>query len=181
MRRLSGMVVAGALLVLPVFALSAQAQEAAAQGQAAQPKPTPLTYSTDTVIVIYSVNPGKDADYEQVIAKLMDALAKSTAPEAKQQLAGWKVVKSPSSLTKDDSSSYIHIISPVVKGADYSIPNIVYAVSTDDEKRAFYDLYKGALKGAISQMTGNVIAIPDVAPSAPAAPAAPAATGGGAQ
>ena len=40
----------------------------------------------------------------------------------------------------------------MVKGADYSISNIVYAVSTDDEKRAFYDLYKGALKGALSQI-----------------------------
>ena len=163
MRRLSGMVVAGAMLVLPVFALSAQAQEAAAQSK---PAVTPLTYSTNAVIVIYSVNPGKDADYEQVIAKLRDSLNKSTAPEAKQQLAGWKVFKSPTSLTKDDSSSYIHIISPVVKGADYSIPNIVYAVSTDDEKRAFYDLYKGALKGAISQMTGNDVAASSSAPTA---------------
>ncbi len=159
MRRLSGMVVAGALLVLPMFSWGAHAQEAA--------KPNPLTYPTDTVIVIYAVNPGKDADYEQVLAKLRDALNKSTAPEAKQQLAGWKIVKSPTSLTKDDSSSYIHIISPVVKGADYSIPNIVYSVSTDDEKRAFYDLYKGALKGAISQMTGNSIVAASAAPSAP--------------
>jgi len=174
MRRLSGMVMAGALLVLPIFGLSVQAQDQ----PAAQSKPavTPLTYNTNAVIVIYQVNAGKDADYEQVIAKLRDSLAKSTVPEAKQQLAGWKVVKSDKALTSDASTSYyIHIISPVVKGADYSIPNIVYAVSTDDEKRAFYDLYKGALKGAISQMGGNDIA------AAAAAPSAPPATGGGAQ
>lgn len=164
MRRLSGMVVAGAMLVLPLFSLSAQAQEAAGQAQAAAPPKT--TYTANTVIVIYSVNPGKDADYEQVMAKLRDALNKSTAPEAKQQLAGWKVVKSEKSLTNDTSSSYLHIISPVVKGADYSIVNIVYSVSTDDEKRAFYDLYKGALKGAISQMTGNDIVTSSSAPTA---------------
>src|SRR5215207_4569407 len=117
MRRLSGMVVAGAMLILPAFVLSGHAQEAAAQ-PAGPPK---TTYSADAVIVMYSVNPGKDAEYEQVIAKLKEALAKSTAPEAKQQLAGWKVVKSPTSLTKDTSSTYIHIISPVVKGADYNI------------------------------------------------------------
>ena len=138
MRRLSGMVVAGAMLVLPAFALSGHAQEAPAQPQAAAPQKT--TYNADTVIVMYAVNPGKDADYEQVITKLRDALGKSTVPEAKQQLAGWKVVKSQKSLTNDTSSTYIHIISPVVKGADYSIVNIVYAVSSDDEKRAFYDL-----------------------------------------
>ena len=170
MRRLSGMLLAGAMLMLPAFSLSGHAQEAAAQ-----PAPAKTTYSTDTVIMIYSVNPGKDAEYEQVIAKLKEALGKSTAPEAKQQLAGWKVVKSPSSLTKDSSSSYIHIISPVVKGADYSIVNIVYSISTDDEKRAFYDLYKGALKGAISQMTGNDLGAASAQPTAGGGGGAPGA------
>jgi hypothetical protein len=164
------MVVAGAMLVLPAFALNGYAQEAAAQPAAAAPQKT--TYNADTVIVMYAVNPGKDAEYEQVIAKLREALGKSTAPEAKQQLSGWQVVKSQKSLTNDTSSTYIHIISPVVKNADYSIVNIVYAVSTDDEKRAFYDLYKGALKGALSQITAN---------NPVGAPAAPAAAAGGAQ
>ena len=118
------------------------------------------------------MNPGKDADYEQVVAKLREALAKSTAPEAKQQLAGWKVVKSQKSLTNDASSTYIHIISPVVKGADYNITAIVYGVSNDDEKRAFYDLYKGALKGALSQITAND---PGTASATPAAATAGAA------
>jgi hypothetical protein len=156
--------VAGALLLLPAFSVSGHAQEAAAQPAA----PTKTTYNADTVIVMYAVNPGKDADYEQVMAKLKEALGKSTSPEAKQQLAGWKVVKSQNSLTKDTSSTYIHIISPVVKGADYSIVNIVYAVSTDDEKRAFYDLYKGALKGGLSQVNANDLGASSAAPAAPA-------------
>ncbi len=162
MRRLSGMVVAGAMLILPAFASSTHAQEAAA----AQSAPQKLTYATDTVITIYEINPGKEADYEKVIATLRDALNKSTAPEAKQQLATWKVVKSPKPLSNSGAPTYIHIISPVVKGADYNISQIVYAVSTDDEKRAFFDLYKGALKGALSQMTGNDIATASSAPTA---------------
>jgi hypothetical protein len=160
------MVLAGAMLMLPAFSLSGHAQEAAAK-----PAVNKLTYNADAVIVAYAVNPGKDADYEQVIAKLKEALGKSSAPEAKQQLAGWKVVKSQTSLTKDTSSTYLHIISPVVKDADYSIVNIVYGVSTDDEKRAFYELYKGALKGGVMQVNANDLG------AAPAAPAAPA--GGG--
>lgn len=169
MRRLSGMVLAGAMLMLPAFSLIGHAQEAA------KPAVTKNTFDTDTVIIVYAVNPGKDAEYEQVIAKLKDALVKSTDPMAKQQLAGWKIVKSPTSLTKDQSSSYIHIISPVVKGADYSISNIVYAVSTDDEKRAFYDLYKGALKGALSQLSGNDLGAASAPPAAPAGAGAPGA------
>jgi hypothetical protein len=155
------MVVAGALLVLPAFSASSHAQDSAAQSA-----PQKLTYDTDTVITIYSINPGKEADYEKVIATLREALAKSTAPEAKQQLATWKVVKTPKPLSNDGAPTYIHIISPVVKGADYNIVQIVYAVSTDDEKLTFYNLYKGALKGAISQMTGNDIATSSSAPTA---------------
>ena len=155
MRRLSGMVLAGAMLMLPVFSLTGHAQEAAAAAQPA--KPAAQTYSADSVIVMYAINPGKEADYEKVIATLRGALAKSTAPEAKQQLASWRVVRSEKPLTPD-GTTYIHIISPVVKGADYSISNIVYAVSTDDEKRAFYELYKGALKGALSQINAVDVA-----------------------
>src|SRR5262245_53481679 len=110
MRRLSGMVLAGAMLMLPAFSLTGQAQEAAKP-----PAPAKTTYDTDVVIVMYAINPGKEADYEQVIGKLREALGKSTAPEAKQQLAGWKVFRSPKPLSAD-GTTYIHIISPVVKG-----------------------------------------------------------------
>ena len=168
MRRLSGMLLAGALLILPAFAQTAFAQEAAATPAQAGPQKT--LYTGELAIVVYAVNPGKDADYEQVMAKLRDALGKSTAPEAKQQAAGWKVFKSEKPLTQDGASTYIHIITPVVKGADYSIVNIVYSVSTDDEKRAFYDLYKGALKGTLSLIQGNSVAVTGAA-----------ASGGGAQ
>jgi hypothetical protein len=167
MRRLSGVVLAGAILILPALSQPAVAQQPAAEpaAQPAQPAPQPAaqpapqktTYEGDTAIVIYAANSGKDAEYEQVIAKLKDALSKSTDPQAKDQLAGWKVIKLSKPLTQDGSSTYVHIIDPVVKGADYSIVNIVYAASTDDEKRAFYDLYKGALKGGLSQWTGTVV------------------------
>jgi hypothetical protein len=172
MRRLSGMVLAGAMLTLPAFSLTGHAQEAAAQPQAAAAPPK-TTYTGDTAIVMYAINPGKEADYEKVIATLRGALAKSTAPEAKQQLAGWKVLRSEKPLTPD-GTTYIHIISPVVKGADYNIVQIVYAASTDDEKLAFYNLYKGALKGALSLVQANEIA------AASAQPAAAAAAGAGA-
>jgi hypothetical protein len=144
------------MLILPAFSQSAFAQEAApAAAQAAAPQKT--TFDGDSVVWIFSVNPGKDADYEQVIAKLKAALAKANTPEAKQQAAGWTITKSTKPLTQDGSSTYIHIINPVVKGADYSIVNIVYAQSTDEEKRAFYELYRGSLKGALSMMQATTV------------------------
>ena len=156
MRRLSGLVLAGAMM-LPAFSQSALAQDAAAAQPAAQPAVQKLTYDGDAVIVVYAANPGKDADYEQVITKLKEALAKSTDPQAKAQASGWTVTKLAKSLDTAGGSTYVHIINPVVKGADYSIVNIVYAASNDEEKRAFYDLYKGALKGGIAQWSGTTV------------------------
>jgi hypothetical protein len=155
MRRLSGVVLAGAILILPAFSQSLTAQESAPAAQ--QPAAPKTTLDGDAVILIYAINPGQDAQYEQVIAKLKDALAKSSDPQAKEQAKGWTVTKSLKPLTQDGSSAYIHIINPVVKGADYSIVNIVYAQSSDEEKRAFYDLYKGALKGGLSQMNAQAV------------------------
>jgi len=143
------------MLMMPALSQRAFAQEAAAQ-PAAQ-APTKTTFDADTVVWIFAVNPGKDAEYEQVIAKLKESLGKSTAADAKQQASGWTVTKSTKPLTNDGSSTYIHVISPVVKGADYSIVNIVYSASTDEEKRAFYELDRGSLKGPLSLMLSNTV------------------------
>ena len=152
MRRLSGMVLAGAMLMLPAFSLSGHAQEAAAQ-----PAANKTTYNADAVIVMYAVNPGKDADYEQVLAKLRDALNKSTAPEAKQQLAGWKVIKASKPMP-DGNVIYTHVISPVA-GADYNILQVLYGTFTDPtEQKTLYDLYRGAFVGNLGISSGTVVA-----------------------
>ena len=148
MRRLSGVLLTGAILMLPAFSQSALAQAA----------PQKTTYTGDVVLAAYTINPGKEADYEKVIATLKDALAKSSKPEAKQQLAGWRVVKN-SAAQPDGSSLYVHVISPVVKDADYSITNIVYEVVTDPMARTdFFNLYKGALQKPLFVIQGPVTA-----------------------
>ena len=145
MRRLSGVLLAGAILVLPAFSQQALAQEKG---------PQKTTYTGDMVIAAYVVNAGKDADYEKVIATLKDSLAKSPRPEAKQQLAGWKVVKN-SAAQPDGSSLYVHVITPVVKDADYTITNIVYEVVKDPaEQTNFFNLYKGALQKPLFVIQG---------------------------
>jgi hypothetical protein len=146
MRRLSGVLLAGAILLLPAFSQHASAQNA----------PQKTTYSGDAVIAAYVVNAGKEADYEKVIATLKDSLAKSSKPEAKQQLAGWKVIKN-SANQPDGSPLYLHIITPVVKDADYSITNIVYDVVTDPTARTdFFNLYKGALQKPLFVIQGPI-------------------------
>ena len=146
MRRLSGVLLAGAILLLPAFSQSAFAQA----GQK-------TTYTGEVVIAAYVVNAGKEADYEKVIATLKDALSKSSRPEAKQQLAGWKVIKNAMN-QPDGSPLYVHIIT-TVKDADYSITNLVYEVVKDPmEQKTFYDLYRGALQKPLFVIQGPVAA-----------------------
>jgi hypothetical protein len=146
MRRLSGVLLAGAILLLPAFSQHASAQNA----------PQKTTYTGDVVIAAYVVNAGKEADYEKVIATLKDALAKSPKPEAKQQLAGWKVIKN-SANQPDGSPLYLHIITPVVKDADYSITNLVYETVNDPMARTdFFNLYKGALQKPLFVIQGPI-------------------------
>jgi len=148
MRRLSGVLLAGAILMLPALSQNAFAQ--------ATPPPK-TTYAGDMVLVAYAINADKVGDYEKVIATLKDSLAKSTKPEAKQQLAGWKIIKNAMA-QPDGSIVYVHVIT-VVKDADYSITNLVYEVVTDPMERLnFFNMYKGALKQALFAIQGPLVA-----------------------
>jgi len=102
MRRLSGVLLACAMFLIPAFSHG--------HGDLfAQNAPPKTTFTGDVAILAYAINPDKTADYDKVIAALKDALSKSEAPEAKQQLAGWKVIKNAMP-NPDGTIVYIHII-----------------------------------------------------------------------
>ena len=140
MRRLFGVLVAGVLLMLPAFS-----QPAYAQAQK-------LTFEGETVVWMVSIKPGKEADFEAVIAALKNALATSAEPSAKQQLAGWKVLKSIKP-QPDGTIIYTHLIT-VVPGADYGVMANIYASVKDPaEQKALYDKYAGAFDKNILQLS----------------------------
>ncbi len=139
MRRLSGVLLAAALIVLPAFSQGDAGGfgRASAQGQG-------VTFDGDTALWTVAIKGDKTADFEQILGKLREALTKSEKPERKQQGAGWRVVKTPKPLP-DGTVAYVHVINPVVKNADYSIMTILYEGFTDPtEQKALYDLYRGA-------------------------------------
>ena len=150
MRRLCGVLLACAMFLIPAFSHG--------HGDLfAQAAPTKTTFTGDIVVMAFAINPDKTADYEKVLASLKDALSKSEAPEAKQQLAGWKVIKNAMP-NPDGSIVYIHIISPVVKGADYSIMNNVYAAVKDPaQQKEVFDMYRGAMKQALFVIQGPLV------------------------
>lgn len=149
MRRLSGVILAGAILLLPAFSPGGGNVHA-------QQAPQKTTFTGDMVLWAFAVAPDKTGDYDEVVAKLKEALAKSERPEAQQQLAGWKVMKNATPQPTGEVV-YIHVISPVVREADYSITNIVYEVFKDPaEQTAFYEKYRGAVKAALFLIQGPV-------------------------
>ena len=151
MRRLSGVLLACAMFLVPAFTHG--------HGDLfAQSAPNKTTFTGDIVVMAFSINPDKTADYEKVLAQLKDALSKSEAPEGKQQLAGWKIIKNAMP-NPDGSIVYIHIISPVVKGADYSVMNNIYAAVKDPaEQKAVFEMYRAAMKAPLFVIQGPMVA-----------------------
>ena len=150
MRRLSGVVLAGALLLVPAaFSLG----DGKVHAQAAPP----LTFDTDTAIMTVTIKPDKTADFEQIVSKVKEALMKSDKPNRKEQAAGWKLLKGTTAM-KDGTIIYMHVISPVVKGADYGILPILYEVFTDPaEQRKLFEQYRDSFAANLGNGTYNTV------------------------
>ena len=124
------------------------AQQPAAAGEPTKPV---LTINSDAAIITLLIKPDKTADFEVVLNKLKDALAKSEKPERKQQAAGWKIVKS--SQMAQGNAVYIMIIDPVVKGQEYDISRLIAEVFPVEVQEIFAK-YKEAFAGrAISEVS----------------------------
>jgi hypothetical protein len=73
-------------------------------------------------------------------------------------MAGWKIIKNKEP-QGDGTILYIHVLDPVVRGADYSITNIVYEAFPDPQERIdFYDLYRGSINSAFFTIQAPVVA-----------------------
>jgi len=121
----------------------------------AQSQSQALTLEGDIALWTMSIRPDKTADFERVMAKLRDGLAKSGNPERQKQLAGWKVVRVKTPLP-DGNIAYVHVIDPVVAGADYTIMKALYD-AFPEERQALYELYRGAFVGNLSLASGDVV------------------------
>jgi hypothetical protein len=110
------------------------------------------------------------------MARLRDGLAKSANPTRRQQLAGWKVMRVKSPLP-DGNIAYVHVINPVVPGADYTIMQTLYD-EFPDERQQLYELYRGAFVANLSLAPGMLaLDMSSTAATAPPADAPPPAAG----
>ena len=116
--------VAGVLFAGTVQAAEpALAVQAAPAAQAEAPKASPFAFPGDGAVFLITVKPDKTADFEMVMGKVKEALAKSEKPERKQQAAGWKVFRA--SEAPPNGVIYMLITDPVAKGTDYSLQTIL--------------------------------------------------------
>jgi hypothetical protein len=124
-----------------------------------QPASAQTKFTMDGELALWSVavNADKTGDYEKILAKLKEVLSKRDAPEAKQQLAGWKVMKMAKPMA-DGKIIYTHVITPV-PGADYNILQQLYVTITDPtEQKTLYDMYRGAFSSNLSLASGAIVA-----------------------
>ena len=91
----------------------------------------------------------------QVMGKMKAALLQSDDPNAREQAAGWQVMKLEKPLP-DGNLADGHVIRPVVPGADYAVMQTLYD-AFPDERQALYELSRGAFVQNPSLVTGHIV------------------------
>jgi len=148
------------LMALPVPPPLANAQlQAQSQSQAQtatkESRPPAFTLEGDIALLTVAIKPDKTADFERVLVKLHEALVNSSDPLRRQQAAGWKVMKMPKPMP-DGNVAYVHVVSPVVKGADYSVLQTLYDEFPND-RQALYELFRGAFVQNLALSAGVLV------------------------
>ena len=140
-------------LAVGVLSASTVFAQAAAPAAAA---PNPFVFNGDGGVIFNFVKADKAADFEMVMGKLKEALAKSDKPERKAQAAGWKYFKAAEA-GPGGAVIYVFVMDPVAKGAEYSVGNILVEVLGSTEGQALYktysDSYANPAIGALLHLT----------------------------
>jgi len=86
--------------------------------------PNTRVFNGGAGLILYTIKPGSVTDFEMVLNKTKEALGKSEKPERKEQAKTWRVYKSDAA-GANGNVTYVMIIDPALKDADYNIVNIL--------------------------------------------------------
>jgi hypothetical protein len=137
------------LIAAPASAVASDAQQPATQQPAAQPAPPPgRMFGSDAGMMFNPIKPEAAADFEMVMGKLKEALAKSQDATRQQQAKSWKLFKAQEP-GPAGSVLYIFIMDPAVKDADYTVSKIL-SEAFPTEVQALYQKYSAAYAGGQS-------------------------------
>jgi hypothetical protein len=137
----------------PAFAQAAPA----AQAPAAAPAPQARVFTGDVGIMYNIIKPDKTADFEMVIGKLKEALAKSEDPVHKQMAQGWRVMKNPEPMAQGGNYLYVFLIDPVVKDADYTVSRVL-AKAFPAEVQELFKVYSACFAGGVTLANFQLVA-----------------------
>jgi len=118
------------------------AQQPAQPAQAAPQAAPGLVFGSDAGVIFNVIKADKTADFEAVMSRLKEALAKSENPVRKQQAAGWKIYKAQEP-APNGNVWYLFVMDPVVKDADYTVSKIL-AEAFPTEAQDLYAKYRDA-------------------------------------
>ncbi len=109
--------------------------------------PDQMKFSTDATLILMQVAVDNAADFELVMNKLKEALAKSDKPERKAQAAHWQVFKADTP-PNNGLALYVMVLNPVTKDMTYDPMKILQESGVQgDELQGLYTKLSGALKG----------------------------------
>lgn len=119
----------------------------AAPAQAENP-----TFSAPAGLLLVQIKPDKTADYEAMIAKLKDALAKSEKAERKAMAKAWKVYKAGEP-APGGNTLYVHVIDATAPG-DYTNPlRIISEVFPTEVQDIYTKVKEGFVQTGLLNLT----------------------------
>jgi len=150
-----------ALMLIAFVVLTSAGQAAAQQAPAAAPAqaapaPQARVFTGDVGLMFNVIKPDKTADFEMVIGKLKEALAKSDDPVHKQMAQGWRVIKNPEPI-QGGTYLYAFLIDPVVKDADYTVSRVL-AKAFPAEVQDLFKVYSACFAGGVTLQNYTTVA-----------------------
>lgn len=148
MRRAFGTSICALALALSPAALFSQ-DPASQQQPPAQPQQPPqqperpaTAFSAEAGLIFNQIKADQAPVFEESMARIREALEKSTDPVRKQQAAGWKVYKAAEDM--QGNVLYVFVMDPAVKGADYDMFKILQEGLGDEKAREVFKSLAGA-------------------------------------
>ena len=142
--------------LLSATAVFAQTPPAAAPAQPAAAAPSPFVFPGDAGVILNFVKADKTADFEMVLGKVKEALAKSDKPERKQQAASWKLFKAAEP-GAGGAIMYVSVIYPAVKDADYYIPILINEVFPTEGQELYKQYLDASANPSANKLTLSLL------------------------
>ncbi len=144
------------LAVASVLTVSsvALAQEPAQQPAAPPAAPPAMTLDSGAGMFFHMIKPDRTADFEWVMGKIREGLAKSEDATRKQQATGLTVLKSTDPVPNSPNVMYVVLVNPAVKGADYGMQGLLKLLyeAFPAEQQDIYKRVSGAFGGPTNRV-----------------------------